>query len=289
MREYFRKNPTITCIIAAVITLFFYYLVQFNVEMTLWIYTLREIVVGIIILIFIYKVAGIDAIKWSFKGIGFCFKKSWWLILLVVGNGTLSLLFAFKPSIVDSGLVYFKAIIVAAIFSFFVGIFEEGLFRGLILNASLIHWGKSRSGIMKACLLNAFLFGLLHLGSAVIAGEFTDFIALVTGILKVLQTGTIGFLFAVLYLRTRSFYGVVILHALNDYIPFAISFLIYGGISTNYVSSGSTGVNAILGLAIYLILYIPIIITAVKQIKYINIPQESFFIEFTPAHNISKK
>ena len=44
-----------------------------------------------------------------------------------------------------------------------VGVAEEFLFRGVVAETLLEHFGTSRGGIWKACLLSGVLFGCAHL------------------------------------------------------------------------------------------------------------------------------
>ncbi len=44
-----------------------------------------------------------------------------------------------------------------------VGVAEEFLFRGVVAETLLEHFGTSRAGVWKACLLSGVLFGCAHL------------------------------------------------------------------------------------------------------------------------------
>lgn len=43
------------------------------------------------------------------------------------------------------------------------GLFEEILYRGFVMNGLLSHWGNSRKGVIKAVVISAVLFGVLHM------------------------------------------------------------------------------------------------------------------------------
>ena len=100
------------------------------------------------------------------------------------------------------------------IFCFFlnmtlVGIAEEFLFRGIVARTLLDHYGTSRGGIWKACLLSGLLFGLSHLSNLLSSALF--------GVLmQCVFAASLGTLFAAIYFRTGNLWVTVFLHAAMD-------------------------------------------------------------------------
>ena len=88
---------------------------------------------------------------------------------------------------------------------FTVGVAEEFLFRGVIAQTLLEHFGTSRAGIWKACLLSGLFFGGAHLTNILSSAPF--------GVLmQCVFAGSLGVLFAAIYFRTGNLWVLVFLH-----------------------------------------------------------------------------
>lgn len=94
-----------------------------------------------------------------------------------------------------------------------VAIFEEGLFRYLILR--LLFKDDTKKSLWLGFLFSSFLFGLIHLGNLSI--ETQRPVAIST---QVIYAIFLGMLLAALYLRFKSFSGIVLLHAFVDFLSF---------------------------------------------------------------------
>jgi len=97
----------------------------------------------------------------------------------------------------------------AALLSTFVGIHEEILFRGFIL-------GRLKSlfrSNVAAVLVSSLIFGLLHFYQ---------------GPIGVVQTGTVGLVFAIVVTRARSLWPAILAHAAFDTIGLSLIPLLQG-------------------------------------------------------------
>ena len=90
------------------------------------------------------------------------------------------------------------------------GLFEEVLFRGLILKLLLVAFGDSKKGIIKAVIISSILFGMVHIGN-VIAGA-----GLLPTIFNIIGAVLVGVFYAALYIRTKNLWVVIILHAITN-------------------------------------------------------------------------
>ena len=107
-----------------------------------------------------------------------------------------------------------------------IGLAEELLFRGVIAQTLLEHFGASRSGIWKACILSGLFFGGAHLTNLLSSAPF--------GVLmQCIFAASLGVLYAALYFRTGNLWVLIFLHGLND----ASSLLIGGLYGTETVAS----------------------------------------------------
>ena len=125
-----------------------------------------------------------------------------------------------------------------------VGVAEEFIFRGVIAQTLLEHFGTSRAGVWKACLLSGVLFGAAHLTNILSSAPF--------GVLmQCVFAASLGTLFAAIYFRTGNLWVTVFLHSAMD-----IAAMLIGGLyGTTSVAESVSGYDAsrLLSVAVYLI------------------------------------
>ena len=115
-----------------------------------------------------------------------------------------------------------------------VGVAEEFIFRGVIAQTLLEHFGTSRAGVWKACLLSGVLFGAAHLTNILSSAPF--------GVLmQCVFAASLGTLFAAIYFRTGNLWVTVFLHGAMD-----ISSMLIGGLyGTTTVADAVSGYDCI--------------------------------------------
>ena len=92
-----------------------------------------------------------------------------------------------------------------------VGLFEEIIFRGLLLIVLIQYLPKTKKGNFIAVMLSSLLFGLIHIFNIFYGGAFGP---------TVLQVGysfLMGMMWAVIYLKTRNIWIVMVLHTTYNY------------------------------------------------------------------------
>lgn len=111
------------------------------------------------------------------------------------------------------------------------GLFEEGVFRVLALDAFL-----TRLAPLRAAVVSAVLFGLLHVsfGQALAVG---DAVAWTQAVLKPVQAGLFGFFMAVLYLKGCSLWFLAWVHAAFDLVYLG-PIMLATGMQPVYVTGG---------------------------------------------------
>lgn len=98
---------------------------------------------------------------------------------------------------------------------FMVGIYEELLFRGFLLNYLLSGLEKTKGNYVYAIIVSSLIFGLSHI---FIIFFYEDI--LYYQILTIVLAIPLGFFLAVIYLKTKSYILVAILHFLWNYTSF---------------------------------------------------------------------
>lgn len=97
------------------------------------------------------------------------------------------------------------------VFVFFVGIYEELLCRGWLLNTFLKRRNKKYGQVILSIVLSALIFGCMHFLN-ILSGQ-TVFATL----MQVFQTTAMGFLLGGIYYRTKNIYSVMFLHGFFDF------------------------------------------------------------------------
>ena len=125
-----------------------------------------------------------------------------------------------------------------------VGVAEEFLFRGVIAQTLLEHFGTSRGGIWKACLLSGVLFGCAHLTNL-----FTS--APLGVLMQCVFATSLGVLYGAIYFRTGNLWVTVFLHGGMD----ILSMLMGGLYGTETVAESVSGydITMLSSVLVYLI------------------------------------
>lgn len=207
-------------------------------------------------------------IKPSFKAMCEAFRFAWWVFAMSL------VLMVFEVwSYVQEGTAISSAWLANSVLSLVlclcIGVVEEGQFRVLILGGFLGKAGSTRRGLITAVFMAAALFGLAHIDFSVVTLE--DPLTIAQAALKVCQTGMYGVMLSAIMLKSQNATGVMLFHALDDFVLFVISTGLYGeGFETSYVSSdgGEEAWGSITLYIIVCVLYLPTFIKAIKTLRH---------------------
>ena len=92
---------------------------------------------------------------------------------------------------------------------FLIGLAEETLFRGVIAQTMLEHFGPGRAAVWKACFASGLIFGAMHLINLRASAPLGVLI-------QCCITAALGMLYAAIYFRTGNLWVLVFLHTLQD-------------------------------------------------------------------------
>lgn len=225
-----------------------------------------ELFGGALILLFVIALGGKAICKPSTKGMGQAWKAAAWLFIVDGGLLLFDLVWMLAegetPDIVEGWFV--RTLIVAAL-CLGVGLFEETLMRGLCLNGLLARMGRSTGGVFGAVILSSFFFGMLHYDFFI---DYSDPMQIAQNVMKVVQTGMVGYILAAILVKTKNIWTVIVIHAANDFMLMFMSMgLSNEELSTEYVA---TGEEAVMTLTVYIVvclLYTPLIVIGTRLIK----------------------
>lgn len=270
IRAYMRSHPLLVAVLALVAGLAGIWLVPSDATLA----GMVPVRVGLSVVMFAVLgiVAGRGAIEPSSEGMAFAFRKSAYLLALALAAGALAVATALASG---SPLVpnWPWQLASAFVLCFFVGMFEEGLFRGIVLGALLARMGRTRAGVLGAAVVSSLLFGVVHVLPFVIGGQVSDALGLAQAVLKTLQTGIVGLLMAAVFVKTRNIWTVVLVHGLNDLFAMVAEALFAGTVSTQYVNADPTaGLASVVVYLVFLVLYVPVLVSAVRMLRRVEVP-----------------
>ena len=162
--------------------------------------------------------------------------------LVMIGYSLAGSLMFERPD--DRALLPLPRILSFLVSMMLVGVAEEFVFRGVVAQTLLEHYGTSRGGIWKACLVSGVLFGAAHLTNLLGSAPF--------GVLmQCAFSASLGALFAAIYFRTGNLWVTVFLHGAMD----IASMLIGGLYGTTTLSESVSGYDAsmLLTVVVYLL------------------------------------
>ena len=94
---------------------------------------------------------------------------------------------------------------------FFIGVAEEFLCRGWLLNEFLERYGDTKKGVWYSIIISGVIFGLMHIGNIANGQDVANTISQIIG-----AAGT-GILFGLIYYKTKNIWSVIFLHAFWDF------------------------------------------------------------------------
>jgi membrane protease YdiL (CAAX protease family) len=155
--------------------------------------------------------------------------QGWGVALVLLTYYLLELIFSFfgefgfsVPANAVSGLRVSSVLMIA--------IYEEVLFRGGILYVLVRGWGTNRTGVMKAVVVSALLFGAIHAINA-ITGDPSEVVGQIA--IAVFE----GIWLAAIVLRWGSIWSVILIHGVTNWVlqTKALGYADYHGTANSYV------------------------------------------------------
>jgi len=117
-----------------------------------------------------------------------------------------------------------SGIILFVIAMILVGIAEELLFRGVLLNGCLDYFGEdSLSSIRKSVFISSCIFGLFHIFNVFIGATFIGSLA------QAINAVAMGMIFGAIYIRSgKNIWPCIFLHGIHDFSSFINSGVLEG-------------------------------------------------------------
>lgn len=182
----------------------------------------------------------------------------WMVYVLVVGTAAGVVSFGALPQGAELGLRPALFVQVGAL-CLLTGVFEEGVFRVLAMDAFAPALGGGRRGLLAAAVVSSVLFGVLHV-SLGDASSAVGVVAVAQSVLKPLQAGLFGFFMAGVYVATRNLWVPAIMHGAFNFV-YTGPLLLTGGFQQTYVTGNPFDLAL---LAATVLLLVPPVLAAAR-------------------------
>ena len=220
----------------------------------------------------ILVLGGKRLLAWDTPSIAFAWRHGWWAVAVSLILGALQIgtaLFEGEPVISEGWVLRTLSLVVLCVS---IGISEEGVFRGLFFEGMLDAFGKRKAGIVAAAVVSSMIFGFAHVVGPDL--NLSDPLSIVQAALKTIQTGELGFFWAVIVLRTGNLLGPAMLHMLDDFfLMVPTSGLLDAGVDPSYISTGEDAIAVIVLYSVIIVLYLPLVWKGIKLLKETEAPQ----------------
>lgn len=229
-------------------------------------------ILGIVIL------GGKKILKFSLSEVADAFRACWWML---IADGVLTLYLLWDTVASGTPLVegWPASVAVCLLLCLGVGLFEEAAFRGLFLGGFLGTSGRTKAGIFIAAIGSALVFGAVHVFPADPSELYPLGIAQM--VLKTLQTGICGLIWAAILIDHESLWGAALVHGFVDFMMFAGEALFTPPdelMNTEYVSTNeAAAMELVIFYSIVIISYIPIAVRAFKMLRDEEAPNFGWF------------
>lgn len=185
------------------------------------------------------------------------------LYYIIVSLITISLTLLFMKGY-KSGLSIFNLLIGCL----FIGLTEEFLCRGFLLNEFLEKFGNTKKGIWYSIVASGIIFGLIHLGNIFSLGQ--DVLYTIT---QALVASATGIVYGIIYYKTKNIWSVVILHGLWDFSVFLAQN------TPKYSNTETFNTISVVGIIFTILLILAELVLIVPYIKNIDDkPKKSFVV-----------
>lgn len=110
------------------------------------------------------------------------------------------------------------AVLAAIVHGIGPGVSEEVFCRGFVVSNLMRVWREKPDRILRCTLASGVAFGLLHSVNVIVTGD------ILATLVQVIYTAAMGILSGAIYLRSRSLWGVILMHTLTDISAFIAVF-----------------------------------------------------------------
>jgi membrane protease YdiL (CAAX protease family) len=240
MRNFFEKHVILAGVTATLASLVLNYGIRFGTELlgisfgtTNAGFFVREFVIKVLpALAIAFAFGTIRVLQHPLRGFGKSLLSGAWILIVAT---LVTCVFLSGALGQGQNLKGAPEIIFYVLFLLMVGLSEELLLRGTVLRLFLDHYGEKGKGMVLSVTLSAALFGLCHF-SNVFSGQ-----GLYNTVLQMIGAFMMGLLFGAVYAKRGNLYGVMVLHAIIDFMTLCENGLLAGNSLADANASSEPG------------------------------------------------
>ena len=196
----------LSIIFTLVVTILGVILLGLTLPLKLVFFTIGQLILAIIAIWLMRKLEVFDTNDFKFHGMGKGLLISWFGFVYIIISFLISFMQIPKNGFITPDI---PTLIIIVLHPFIgTGLFEEVLYRGLVLKLLLKKNQDSRQGMIFACVISSAIFGFFHIVN-VFAGA-----PVLSTLSQVVDATATGLFFAVVFLRTRKLLMPILLHGL---------------------------------------------------------------------------
>ena len=172
----------------------------------LTVFTCGQLILSCAVIWLMRKLEVFDISDFSFKGIGKGFLMAWFGFVYTAVSFFVVFFQIPENSYVMPNIFYLLIVVLHPFAG--TGLFEEVLYRGLVLKILLRKTGYSKRGIIRACVISSVLFGFLHIVNILAGAPVSETLT------QMISAAAAGFFYAVIFVRTGKLWIPVLFHGL---------------------------------------------------------------------------
>ena len=224
---------------------------------------------------------GMDWLRFDWKAIGHAWRFLGYITVFYVLFGILSFVLnssQLTEAEIDAvtGADILRNTLYMVVLCIFIGINEEVMFRGLLLGGLLAGMNGRRRSALWAAIISSLVFGFFHVMSDM---NPENPLSIAQGIMKTLQTGTMGLFFCVTVLEDHRLCGAMSTHGFTDWIVLMGKVLVGFDGAISYVNTDDRLAKAsIVIYAVMCLIYLPKFIQAIRRLLKVEEPELGPFL-----------
>ncbi len=231
---------------------------------SLWTDIVIETLGSLAAIAMVLLLGGRSLVSISRDDVAYTFRFGWWCIAISIVLMILELVWSFEDGtpIASDWPVRLAE---TAVLCVGIGVMEETVFRGVVLNGLLALLGSTHKGVVRAIVITSVLFGFAHVD---VTTDFVDSLSVIQALLKMCQTGMYSFMLCVILLRTHRLGGVSLFHGFDDFVLVLPSIALFGEpLETEYVVQGEDAMPTIMYYLVVIALYLPFVIKSGLELR----------------------
>ncbi|MCL2343950.1 MAG: CPBP family intramembrane metalloprotease [Firmicutes bacterium] len=198
----------LSAVLISAIAVFGFFIIGMTPAARLAVYGAAQIILSGIVVWLMRKLGVFDADDFRCKGTGKKLLLAWFGVVYIIVSFFISFMQIPTNGFITPNIAYLIVVILQS----FVGtaLFEELLFRGLVLKLLLRKMGRAKKGIICACVISSVFFGLSHI-SNIFAGA-----PVLSTVSQIICAMGVGLFCAAIFVRTGKLWIPILFHGLLD-------------------------------------------------------------------------